>query len=116
MTRHGRLTVAIRTVRVELASSVALRDVYLRQIADAGHLNVIRGLYEVCAGDGTVGDEPCPVAGLDAPCDLDTLGFSNSRASAGLRRAVDTPVINTVDFDVRSVSPACFRLGKGHTI
>ena len=110
------LTVPILAVRVELSPLIARSNVDLREVADTQDLNIVRGLYEVCAGDGTIGDEPCPVARLDAPCDLDTLSFSNSRAGAGLRRAVDTPVINAVDFDVRSVSPACFRIGKGHTI
>ena len=113
---RGTLTLAVRTMRIHLASSITSADVELGEIADASDLNVVGGLDEVRARDGAVGDEPCPVARLDAPCDLDTLGFSNSRAGAGLRRAVDTPVINTVDFDERSVSPACFRLGKRHTI
>ena len=114
--RRVLLTVPILAVRVELSPLIARSNVDLREVADTQDLNVVRGLYEVCAGDGTIWDKPCPVAGLDAPCDLDALSLSYGRAGAGLRRAVDTPVINTVDFDVRSVSPACFRVGKGHTI
>ena len=114
--RRALLTVPILAVRVELSSLIARSNVDLREVANTQDLNIVRGLYEVCAGDGTVGDEPCPVAGLDAPCDLDTLGFSNSRAGAGLRRAVNTPVINAVDFNESSVSAARFRLGREHTI
>ena len=96
MTRHGRLTVAIRTMRVELASSVALRDVYLRQIADAGHLNVIGGLDEVRAGDGARGNHSGSVSRLDTPGDLFTLGVPDGGLSSRLLRSEEAEVVDGI--------------------
>ena len=92
-----RLTIAIRTVRVELAARVALGDVDLRQVADAGDLDVVRGLDEVRARDRAVGDEARAVAGLDAPRDLDALRVSDDGVGAGARRRENAEVVERGD-------------------
>ena len=92
-----RLTIAIRAVRVELAARVALGDVDLRQVADAGDLDVVRGLDKVRARDRAVGDEARAVALLDAPRDLYTLGVSDNGAGAGRGRREEAEVVERVD-------------------
>ena len=47
---------------IKFTSLIALGDVDHRQVTNAGDLDVIRGLDEVCASDGTVGDKPRPIA------------------------------------------------------
>lgn len=66
-TTRGKRTVSVRTVRVELASLVLVRNVDQREVPHAGHLDIVRCLDEVCASDSTVGNETGAVSGLDAP-------------------------------------------------
>jgi len=51
-----RISRARSAVRVKLATLITVGDVQHSQIADAGHLNIVRCLYEVSTGDGTVRD------------------------------------------------------------
>ena len=94
--RRALLTIPILTVGVEFSPLITWSNVDLREVADTQDLNVVRGLYEVCASDGTIGDEPCPVARLDAPCDLDTLRVPDDGVRAGFRRSKDAPVFYRV--------------------
>lgn len=90
-------TVSVRAVRVELAALVAGGDVDLREVADAGDLDVVGGLDEVGAGEGAVGGDAGAVAGLDAPGDLDALRVANDRVGAWLGRGKDAEVVYGVD-------------------
>ncbi len=49
-------------MRVELPSVVSLRDVELRQVADASDLHVVGRLHEVYACQRVVRDDACAVA------------------------------------------------------
>ena len=68
-----RLTIAIRAVRVELATLVTLRDVQQRQVTHSSDLNIVGCLNEMGTRDRTIGNEARAVARLDAPGDLDAL-------------------------------------------
>ena len=58
-------------MRVELAARVATRDVDLREVADAGDLDVVGRLDKVRAHNRAVRDDASTVALLRAPRDLD---------------------------------------------
>lgn len=91
------LTIAIRTMGVELASGITRLNVELGEIADSGDLDVFGGLDEVRALDRAVGDDARTVAALNTPGDLDALGLANDRI--GLRRREDTPVVEGVHYE-----------------
>lgn len=95
-----RRTVAVRTVRVELAALVALRDVDFREVAHTSDLNVVRSLDEVRASDGALGHDACAVAGLDTPGDLDALRVADDGVRARLRRGKDAEIVYCVNYDV----------------
>lgn len=90
-------TVSVSAVRIQLASFIAVRDVHQRQVPDAGHLHVVRGLHKVRPRDRTVGDETRPVPWLDAPRHLDALRVANDRVRSRLRGREDAEVVDRVD-------------------
>jgi hypothetical protein len=59
----------ISAVRIKLSSTIISLDVDKGLVDVAGDLDVIRGLDEGHAGDGTLGDDTCTTARLSAPCD-----------------------------------------------
>jgi len=90
----NRVPIPVCSMRVELPSIVSLRDVELRQVADASDLHVVRCLHEVYASQRVVRDDACAVARLQAPGDLFTLGITNA---ARRRRRPEAEVVNVVD-------------------
>lgn len=90
-------TVAVSTMRVQLSASVALGNIELGQVADTSDLNVIRGLYEVRALDGSIRNEAGAVTALETPRDFDALGLTNRGLRTGLGRSEQTKVIDRVD-------------------
>lgn len=85
-------------MRIEFTSLIALRDVDLREVANAGDLDIVRSLDEMCASDGAVGDESRPVARLEAPSHLYTFSVANHGVRTRLRRTIDAPVVERVDW------------------
>ena len=80
-------------MRVEFASLIALRDIDLGQVSDAGDLDVVRCLDEMRASDRAIRDNASAVAALNTPRDLDTLSVSDVGGSAGVRRCEETEVV-----------------------
>ena len=78
-----RVTHASSTVRVKLATIVALRNVHLGEIADTGDLDVGWGLGEVNTLERAVGDEASATARLEAP--RDNLGLHLTHGANGRR-------------------------------
>ena len=56
--------------------------------------------------DGTIRDETRAVAGLEAPCDLNTLSVANCRVCAGLGGSEQTEIVYAIYYG-RSVSSRC---------
>ena len=84
-----RVALGVRAVRVELASIVAGRDVDLGEVTLARDLDVVRGLHEVDARKGAVGNKTRPATALRAPRDLLALGVTDS---THLRRGPEAEV------------------------
>lgn len=95
-----RVAVPVCAVWIELAASVARRDVDLRQVADAGDLDVVGSLHEMRALDRVRWDGTCAIAVLETPRDFNTLGVADSRICTWLRRSIEAKVIDRVDVDV----------------
>ena len=83
-------------MRVEFASLIALRNIDLGQVSDAGDLDVVRCLDEMRASDRAIRDDARAVTALDTPRDLDTLGVSDVGGSTGVRRCEETEVVERV--------------------
>ena len=75
---------------VKLTTEVVGGQVELGLVEEGNDLEVRRGLQELHAGDGTLGNETGTPARLRAPCDLLTLGVADSGGAAG--GSPDTPV------------------------
>lgn len=90
-------TVAVRAMRVELATRVAGGDVHLRKVADACDLDVVRRLHEVRAADSVRRDRARAVAVLEAPRYFNALGVTDGGVRARLRRGVEAEVIDRID-------------------
>ena len=86
----NRVTHAGSTVRVELATRIALRDVHLGEVADTSDLDVGRGLGEVDTLQRAVGDEASTTARLEAP--RDDLGLHVAHLT-DRRRRVEAEVL-----------------------
>ena len=82
---------------VEFTSRVILGDIDLREVTNTSDLDVVRGLNEVCPGDGAVWNQSCAMARLYAPCDLDTFGVTDDCVRSGGGGRENTPVIDCVD-------------------
>jgi hypothetical protein len=95
-----RVAVAICTVGVKLAATVAGRNVDVCEIADACNLDVVWSDHDVCTSDRAVRDQSCSVPALHAPCYFDSLGVPDDRVGAWLRRRPDTPILNRVDISI----------------
>ena len=78
---------------VQLTPFISSRNVDECQIANTSSLNIVRGLDEVCAGDGTIGNEVSAIARLNAPGDLDTLCIAYEGFGTRLRRREDAKVV-----------------------
>lgn len=89
-----RVTVSISSVRVELSSIVASRDVHLGEFTGTSNLNVLLSPGEVNSGEGSFGNQTSSVSSFGAPSDFVTFGISDS--SLG-RRTPETEVVYTVD-------------------
>jgi len=95
-----RVTIAVSTVWVELASSVSRRNVELCQVTGTSDLNVIGCLDEVGSLNGAVGHETRTGSRLQAPGDFEALSLSNDRVCSRLRRSEQAEVIDRVDVRV----------------
>jgi hypothetical protein len=67
----------ISTVRIHLATIIALEDVDLGLVDEAHDLDVVRGLYELNTCQRTGGDEAGSMPGLGAPCDHGSLDVAD---------------------------------------
>jgi hypothetical protein len=85
-------------VWVQLAALVPRRNVDERQIADSRYLHVVRGLDEVRAGDGTIGDKTSAVTRLDTPGNLNAFCIAYNGFGARLRRREDAEVVYGIDW------------------
>jgi len=90
-----RVAALVSTMRVELASSIISLDVDEVLVDVAGHLNVVGGLDEGDASDGTSRDNTSTAAGLSAPGNRFTFGVTDE--GVGLRRAPEAKVANCVN-------------------
>jgi len=90
----NRVTVAVSTVRVKLASLVILGDVDLGKVTDASNLDIVLGLDEMDALKGTLGHDTSTTARLGAPCDLLALSITNGTNARG---SPEAKVINVVE-------------------
>lgn len=95
-----RISIAICTVGVKLAASVAGGNVDVREISNTCDLNVVWSDHNVRTSDGAVRDQSCSVSTLHAPCYFDLLGVPDDRVRAWLRRRPDTPILNSVDISI----------------
>lgn len=74
-----RIAATSRAVRIQLTALVSIRNVELREIAKACHLNVVGGLEEVCALDGPIGYETCAISALGTQSKRRVKRASNTR-------------------------------------
>lgn len=88
------VTVAVRAMRVELASLIAVRDVQAREVTHARHLNVVWRLNEVHAMECAIRNCARAPAALCAPGDLLPLRVPDSALA---RRCPQAEIINIVD-------------------
>ena len=94
-----RLTIAVRAMRVQLASFVQVGNVDECQIPYSGDLYIVGCLYEVSSSNGTVWDETRPVTRLDAPRHFNPLGVTNNRFWTWLRWSKNAEIVYSVDCD-----------------
>ena len=100
------VTVTVGAVVVELASVVAPGDVDLREVALAGDLDVLGGLYEVDACEGALGHHAGAMAGLRAVGDHLAFGVADGFDSG---RSPQAEVIDAIE---PCTMPMSQKLGK----
>jgi len=98
-------------VRVKLSSFVTTGDVNLGEVTSTGDLDKGRGLEEVSAVDGAVGDETGTVTRLHTVSDHDRLVVTDSGSGLGVRGTPETEVLDRVEEDVLALG-----LGVGSTV
>jgi len=73
----NRVSVAVCTVRVELASCITFWNVEHCHVSNSRYLDVVRGLHEVGPSDAAVRNHTRAVPVLEAPGYFKTLGIAN---------------------------------------
>jgi len=104
------IAISVSSMRVEFTSSVALADVNLSEITNAGNLNIIRRLHKMNTFEGSVGDSAGATAGLGAPRHLFAFCVTDCANTRGCPQA---EIVNIVD-----PSRLAFRAltGRGTTV
>jgi len=90
-----RVSSQIRTVRIHLASCVAMDHIDHGLIHEPNDLEIIRSLGKLHSGDGARRNDTSSVARLCAPCDHLALYFSD--CVSGFRGGPETEVIERVE-------------------
>jgi len=106
-----RVATSISTVRVHLSSSVIRGHVDEVLLDETGDLDVVGGLHELKAGDGTGGDDTSTMAGLGAPRNHGALDVTNSLV--GSRGCPQAEVVDRIDEGGLTVG--CWSFGGGVT-
>lgn len=77
------ITLLVGTVRVKLPSLIGGLEVDLGLIDEASNLNVVRGLKELNALQGTTGDHTSAMALFSTPGDFGSLGVGDQGIGGG---------------------------------
>jgi len=104
------IPISVSSMRVEFTSSIALADVNLSEITNAGNLYIIRRLHKVNTFEGSVGNSAGATTRLSAPRNLFAFCVTDCANTRGCPQAKIVDVVDPSRLALRALT------GSGTTV